>query len=76
MICLLRIQVELAIEAKGILMLRKEGYDIEPGPDLQMKIEELQYLEKSIGATGRLAVLPLRQGDGKEPWQKHLLKQG
>jgi RsiW-degrading membrane proteinase PrsW (M82 family) len=76
MICLLRIQVELAIEAKGILMLRKEGYDIDPGPDLRMKVEELQYLEKSIGATGRLAVLPLRQGDGKEPWQKHLLKQG
>ncbi len=76
MICLLRIQVELAIEAKGILMLRKEGYDIEPGPDLQMKVEELQYLEKNIGATGRLAVLPLRQSGGKDSWQKHLLKQG
>jgi RsiW-degrading membrane proteinase PrsW (M82 family) len=76
MICLLRIQVELAIEAKGLLMLRREGYDIEPGPDVQMKIEELRYLEKSIGPTGRLAVLPLRKSGGKEPWQKHLLKQG
>jgi len=76
MICLLRIQVELAIEAKGILMLRKEGYNIEPGPDLQMKVEELQYLEKNIGATGRLAVMPLRQSGGKDSWQKHLLKQG
>lgn len=76
MICLLRIQVELAIEAKGILMLRKEGYDIEPGPDLQMKVEEIQYLEKNIGATGRLAVMPLRQSGGKDSWEKHLLKQG
>lgn len=76
MICLLRIQVELAIEAKGILMLRKEGYDIEPGPDLQMKVEELQYLEKNIGPTGRLAVMPLRQSSGKDTWQKHLLSQG
>jgi RsiW-degrading membrane proteinase PrsW (M82 family) len=76
MICLLRIQVELAIEAKGILMLRKEGYDIQPGPDLQMKVEELQYLEKNIGATGRLAVMPLRKGSGRDTWQKHLLEQG
>jgi RsiW-degrading membrane proteinase PrsW (M82 family) len=76
MFCLLRIQVELAIEAKGILMLRREGYDIQPGPDLEMKVEELHYLEKNIGATGRLAVMPLRQGSGKDTWQKHLLKQG
>jgi len=76
MICLLRIQIELAIEAKGILMLRKEGYDIEPGPDLEMKVEELRYLEKNIGATGRLAVMPLRKSGGKDSWQKNLLKQG
>jgi RsiW-degrading membrane proteinase PrsW (M82 family) len=76
MFCLLRIQVELAIEAKGILMLRKEGYDIEPGPELQMKVEELHFLEKNIGATGRLAVMPLRQSGGKDSWQKHLLNQG
>ena len=76
MICLLRIQIELAIEAKGILMLRKEGYDIEPGPDLQMKVEELHFLEKNIGATGRLAVMPLRKSGGRDSWQKHLLKQG
>ena len=76
MICLLRIQIELAIEAKGILMLRKESYDIEPGPDLEIKVEELRYLEKNIGATGRLAVMPLRKSGGKDTWQKHLLKQG
>ena len=76
MICLLRIQVELAIEAKGLLMLRREGYDIQPGPDLATKVEELQYLEKNIGPTGRLAVMPLRQGSGKDAWQKYLLKQG
>ncbi|MCK9997184.1 MAG: hypothetical protein KAH56_12995, partial [Candidatus Krumholzibacteria bacterium] len=67
---------ELAIEAKGILMLRKESYDIEPGPDLEIKVEELRYLEKNIGATGRLAVMPLRKSGGKDTWQKHLLKQG
>ncbi|MEN8005943.1 MAG: PrsW family glutamic-type intramembrane protease [Candidatus Krumholzibacteriota bacterium] len=76
MICLLRIQVELAIEAKGLLMLRREGYDIEPGPELQVKVEELRYLEKNIGATGRLAVMPLRHRGGRDSWQKNLLKQG
>ncbi len=76
MICLLRIQIELAIEAKGLLMLRKEGYDIEPGPEMQVKIDEMHYLEKNIGATGRLAVMPLRQSGGRDSWQKNLLKQG
>ena len=76
MICLLRIQIELAIEAKGILMLRKEGYDIQPGPDLQTKVDELRFLEKNIGATGRLAVMPLRKSGGRDSWEKNLLKQG
>jgi len=41
-----------------------------------MKVDELHFLEKSIGATGRLAVMPLRKSGGKDTWQKHLLKQG
>ena len=75
MMCLLRIQVELAIEAKGILMLRKEGYDIQPSEELTDKIAELDFLEKSIGPTGRLALKPLRKSSGREAWEAHLLQQ-
>ncbi len=67
--------MELAIEAKGILMLRREGYDIKPSDDLQDKIAEMEFLAKSIGPTGRLALLPLRRSCGREAWEAHLLQQ-
>jgi RsiW-degrading membrane proteinase PrsW (M82 family) len=75
MMCLLRVQVELAIEAKGILMLRREGYDIKPSDDLKDKIAEMEFLAKSIGPTGRLALMPLRRSCGREAWEAHLLQQ-
>jgi RsiW-degrading membrane proteinase PrsW (M82 family) len=75
MLCLLRVQVELAIEAKGILMLRKEGYDIQPGEELQDKITELNFLEKNIGPTARLALKPLRQTHRRDAWEARLLNQ-
>ena len=65
----------LAIEAKGILMLRKEGYDIKPSEELNDKIAELEFLAKSIGPTGRLALKPLRKSCGREAWEAHLLRQ-
>ena len=74
MFCFLRIQVELAIQAKGILLMRKEGFDAQPGPDVPEKLAELKYLERSIGRTGRLAIMPFLQRSRKDHWQKHLLK--
>jgi len=76
MFCLLRIQVELAIEAKGVLMMRKMDIELEPSPDLQERITELHFLEKSIGPTGRLALKPLRKGGQRDTWEKQLLTQG
>jgi protease PrsW len=76
MFCLLRIQVELAIQAKGLLLMRKEGFAVSPAPDVGEKLEELRYLERSIGPTGRLAVLPFRHRGVKDAWQRHLLEQG
>ncbi len=72
--CLLKVQVELAMAAKGVLILRKEGIEIELSDDLIDKIEELKFLEKSIGPTGLLALKPLRKSSGRNSWEKHLLK--
>jgi len=74
MFCLLRVQTELAIEAKGVLMLRKQGIELPPRDGLREKIEELHFLEGSIGPTGRLALQPLRKGGVRDAWEKHLLQ--
>jgi len=76
MFCLLRLQVELAIHAKGVLLMRKEGFNTPFATDVNDKLKELEYLEKSIGHTGRLAIMPFLQRSRKNPWQKHLLKRG
>lgn len=76
MFCLLRVQTELAIEAKGVLMMRKQGIELPPREGLREKIDELHHLEKSIGPTGRLALQPLRKGGVRDTWEKHLLQGG
>ena len=59
MLCLLRLRLELSIQAKGLLMMREAGF---PAPqdagEAKEKFAELRYLEGSIGKTGTLALLP------------------
>lgn len=74
MFCLLKITVELSIEAKGLLMMRKQGFDIGPSDEVQEKLTEVAFLEKSIGPTGRLAVGPLLPRGRKDFWQRQLLE--
>jgi len=74
MLCLLRLRAELAIKAKGILMMREAGYRVEPGDDVQGMLDEIEYLKKSIGPTGMLALTPFLDGSARESWQIHLLK--
>ena len=59
MMCLLRLRAELAIRAKGVLMMREAGFDAAPDPKIKGQFEELRYLEKSIGKTGLLALHPI-----------------
>ena len=74
MFCLLRITVELSIEAKGLMLMRKHGFETPPSAEAKEKLEELVYLEKSIGATGRLAVRPLIPRERRDLWQLQLLQ--
>ncbi len=71
--CLLKITVELSIEAKGLLMMRKQGFDVGPSQEIREKMEELMFLEKSIGPTGRLAIGPMLPKGRKDFWQRQLL---
>ena len=73
MLCYLRVHVELAISAKGLLLMREAGFNPEPAPEVRAKFDELRYLEKVIGKTGRLAVLPFIHKSARDLWQLHLL---
>jgi RsiW-degrading membrane proteinase PrsW (M82 family) len=73
MLCLLRIQLELAIRAKGTLIARAAGLDLPIDEDVRSRLEELRYLERSIGPTGRLAMMPLMQTRTRDLWQVYVL---
>ena len=75
MLCLLRIQAELSIRAKGLLLAREAGLEPEVGGDVRDRLTELRYLERSIGRTGLLAMAPIRRQDARALWQVYLLEQ-
>lgn len=74
LLCYLRIHVELSLRAKGLLMMRESGFHIEPDEDTRAQFAELEYLEKSVGKTGKLAISPFLHLSHKELWQLHMLK--
>jgi len=76
MICYLQIYLELSIRAKGMLLMREAGFAPPPEPDTKEKFTELEYLEKSIGATGKLALHPFLHTSGRNLWQLNMLQQG
>lgn len=75
MFCLLRLELELAVQAKAMLMARKAGLHVPRTSDLQASLHELQYLEASIGRTGMLALEPLQVTTDRDEWHRYLLEQ-
>jgi RsiW-degrading membrane proteinase PrsW (M82 family) len=74
MLCMLRIHLELAIRAKGILMMRETGFQTPPDPEIRARFAELSYLEKSIGRTGKLAMAPILHNSSRDLWQIYMLQ--
>jgi RsiW-degrading membrane proteinase PrsW (M82 family) len=74
MLCYLRIYTELAIRAKGLLMMRENGLEVPVGERTRAKFEELHYLQRSIGRTGCLAMKPYLQIERKDLWQMNVLE--
>jgi len=75
MFCLLQLDLELAIRAKGMLMARDAGLDVPVDEALRSRLAERDYLERSIGRTGLLALRPLQVTSDRDRWHKHLLQQ-
>ena len=74
LLCYLRLHTELALRAKGILMMRESGFDARVDEATRAKFVEMRYLERSIGKTGRLALMPLLHASNKDVWQLKMLE--
>lgn len=73
MLCYLRLYTELALRAKGVLLMRENGLDTPVGERTREKFAELEYLENSIGKTGLLALRPFLHMTRKDLWQLNVL---
>jgi hypothetical protein len=73
LLCYLRLYTELALRAKGILMMRESGFDVPVDEATQAKFAEMRYLEGSIGKTGLLAIQPMCHMSHKDLWQLYML---
>lgn len=74
MLCYVRLQTELALRAKGLLMMRENGFPVRPDPETLEKLKELRFLLRSIGRTGQLALKPLLHRSSHDLWQLELLE--
>ncbi len=54
-------------------MMRESGFVSKTGEETKAKLEELRFLEKSIGATGKLAIKPFMHMSQKDLWQFYML---
>lgn len=72
-LCYVRLYVELALRAKGLLMMRESGFDAPADEETAAKFTEIDYLERSIGTTGLLAIRPMLHLSRRDLWQMNLL---
>jgi RsiW-degrading membrane proteinase PrsW (M82 family) len=73
MLCLLRVELELSIQAKAVLIARQAGVKLPAHPDARSAVDEIRYLRSSIGATGLLALHPIEVSSHRDDWHKYLL---
>jgi RsiW-degrading membrane proteinase PrsW (M82 family) len=72
-LCYVRLHTELALRAKGLLMMRENGFDARVDDETRAKFDEMRYLEGSIGKTALLAIHPMLHMSHKELWQLYML---
>jgi RsiW-degrading membrane proteinase PrsW (M82 family) len=73
MFCLLRLELEVSVQAKAMLVARQAGLEMPVDEDLGAALAELEYLRATIGATGLLALKPLMVSSHRDEWHRFLL---
>jgi hypothetical protein len=75
MLCLLRVELELSVQARAMLMAREAGLDVPVHPDTVHALDEIHYLRRSIGRGGLLALQPLHVTTHRDDWHRYVLAQ-
>ena len=73
LLCYLRLYTELALRAKGILMMNESGFEVFVDEETHAKFNEMRYLESSIGKTGLMAIQPMCHMSHRDLWQLYML---
>ena len=73
MLCLLRVELELSIQAKAVLLARDAGVAMPVHPDALSAAAEIRHLRASIGTTGLLALHPVQVSSHRDDWHRYLL---
>ncbi len=73
MFCMLKLELELSAQAKGLLIAKNAGLKMEPHPDVAAGLAELRALRASIGPTGMLALTPLGVTSHRDEWHRYLV---
>jgi RsiW-degrading membrane proteinase PrsW (M82 family) len=76
MFCLLRLDLELSVQAKAMLLAREAGLNLPVTDDLHTSLQEIAYLQATIGRTGLLALKPLQVTSDRDRWHRYLLAAG
>lgn len=72
-----RLYTELSLRAKGVLMMRENGFQPRPLDEAtRAKFAELRDLERTIGTAGLKALRPLLKMRHRELWQLYMLEEG
>ena len=74
MLCYLRLHMELSLRAKGLLMMREAGFPVTLDANDKANLDELDFLERSIGATGKLAMAPFLRTSSRDLWQIYMMR--
>jgi hypothetical protein len=75
MFCLMRLELELGIRTKGMMLAREAGLDVPMDDEVLAGLAEVRYLEREIGPTGLLALTPLQVSSDRDAWHKFLLRE-
>src|SRR5262249_35620364 len=74
MFCLLQLDLELAIRAKGMLMAREAGLELPADASIRDRLAQREHLQHHIRPTGLLALRPLQMTSERDDWHQYLLK--
>jgi len=76
LVCYLHLYVELALRAKGVLIMRENGIEPVIDEETRAKLQEMRYLERSVGRAGLLTLQPLMHTSRRDLWQLYMLGNG